>query len=148
MPCAESSPIPEDANARETVDQIDITSIHEKDVAAVMQWLGTLDEVSRSPPHWIRQDALTLFPSQIAQSGVESLFGRTATVAPALFPTVAARARFDEEWRDALLSAVDPPEALETILSEGTSNTHPSGYRSSRARRGKNSRPMPTRASR
>jgi len=148
MPCAESSPIPEDANARETVDRIVIISIREKDVAAVMQWPGTLGEVSRSPPRWIGRYALTLPPSQIAQSGLNSLFGRAATVAPALFPTDAARAKFVEEWRDALLSAVDPPEALETILSEGTSNTHPSGYRSSRARRGKNSRPMPTRASR
>lgn len=90
----------------------------------VIPWFDELSEVKRSPPYWVGSDILTLSPSRIAQRGLDFLLGPNHSRAPLLFSTDGEKNEFDDAWRKALLASF-PHEILESILSDGTSNTHP-----------------------
>jgi hypothetical protein len=93
------------------------------DEIALYEWLDTLKKVERSEPEWIQNDVLTLSPSTLLEEHLESLLP-VGTIRPVLFPTEWSRRKFDFDWRACFLKSM-PTSALNEILHNGQSNTHP-----------------------
>ena len=100
------------------------TSCFRDSQGVLHSWLNSLTSIERSEPEWTHGRDIqmaTLSPSLLVQDHLNALFpGR----APILFPNVIDQAQFDFDWRYTLFSRL-PRTEIGSLLSHGTSNTHP-----------------------